>query len=170
MERIADALKEAGAYLTAHPDEASYTDSVARATIEDGLRARVVGTNGEELTTDMPASVGGAATAPSPGWFLRAAEAACVATLLAMRAAQLGLDPGRVTVEVDSQSDDRGILGLDDGVAAGPLTTRVAVEFATASADPADLRALAEWAIDHCPVVDAVRRSIPMSVDVTVSP
>lgn len=169
MDQIAAALAAAGEYLGAHPDEARYTDSLATATIEDGLRVRVRGASGEELTTDMPTSVGGSGAAPSPGWLLRAAEAACVATLLAMRAAQLGIEAGRIEVDVDSISDDRGILGLaDDDVSAGPLSTRVAVRFAGADAGRSTLEALADWAVAHCPVTDAVARAVPLTVEISL--
>lgn len=38
-----------------------------------------------------------------------------------MRAAELGIALQRVEVVVDSESDDRGILAMDDEVPAGPL-------------------------------------------------
>lgn len=168
MDEIARALTAAGTYLTAHPEEARYTDGQATATVDGGLLVSVTGSNGEQMTTDMPQSVGGAGSAPSPGWFLRAAEAACVATLLAMRAAQLAVDPGRVEVVVDSISDDRGILGLANDVPAGPLSGRVAVRFTGSPAAREQLDELASWAVDHCPVTDAVRRAVPLSVEVSV--
>ena len=173
MDRIAAALGGASEYLRAHPDEARYADSSATAKVESGLRIRTLGPASEELWTDMPASVGGSASAPSPGWYLRAATAACVASLLVMRGAQLGLDVTGAQVVVDSDSDDFGILGLDDDVPAGPLRSRILVRFAgageggvSASADPAALEQLAHWAVDHCPVSDAVRRAVPLEVRV----
>ena len=86
---IREALENASRYLTEHPEEATSTDSQAIATVVDGLVVRVTGPDGSEITTDMVPSVGGTASAPSPGWLLRAAEASCVATLIAMRAAML---------------------------------------------------------------------------------
>lgn len=166
-DKIRVALDEAATYLTEHRDEARYTDGPATAVIEDGLRARATGPGTEELTTDMPTSVGGGASAPSPGWFLRAAEATCTATLIAMRAAQLGVTLEGVEVTVDSQSDDFGILGLDPEVAAGPLSTRVSIRIrAQGPASREDLESIAAWAVEHCPVTDAVRRAIPMTVEV----
>ena len=163
--QIREAVEAASTYLAQHPDEARYTDSAAVAVIEDGLRVRVTGPGGETLTTDMPTSVGGGADAPSPGWLLRAAEASCVATLLAMRAAMLGIELRDVEVTVDSVSDDRGILGLDDSVPAGPLSGRVAVRVASTDADSATLEEAARWAVQHCPVTDALERSVPITVE-----
>src|SRR5258706_9829783 len=124
---ISDAVSSASAYLTEHPDEARYRDSPARARLESGLRVDVTGPNGEQLTTDMPTAIGGTASAPSPGWFLRAAAASCIASLVAIRAAATGVNLRSVDVTVDSESDDRGILGLDRSIPAGPLSTKVVV-------------------------------------------
>lgn len=165
-DAIRSAIEGAGAYLAEHPDEASYTDSPATARIESGLRIRVSGPAAEELVTDMPAAVGGGGSAPSPGWYLRAAIAACVTSLAVMRAAKLGITGFGCEVDVDSESDDRGILGLDDAVPAGPLSARIAFRAWSTEADPERLREIAEWAVAHCPVSDAVRRAVPLTVEV----
>ena len=49
MDRIREAIEGAVAYLTAHPDEARYTDSAATAVVEQGLRVRVDGPTGESV-------------------------------------------------------------------------------------------------------------------------
>jgi uncharacterized OsmC-like protein len=162
LEPIRAALAAASSYLSEHPDEAHYTDSAATATVDGGLRISVTGPDGATLVTDMPHSVGGGGSAPSPGWFLRAAEASCVATLMTMRAASLGHPITGLSVTVDSESDDRGILGLDDSVPAGPLSTLIVVQ-ASGISEPT-LRELAEWAVAHCPVTDAVRRAVPIEL------
>lgn len=169
-DAIRTAIEGASGYLSEHPDEARYTDSAAVARVVDGLRVRVTGPSGEELVTDMPAAVGGGGSAPSPGWYLRAATAACVASLAVMRAAQLGIAGFGCEVEVDSESDDRGILGLDDQVPAGPLSTRIVLRLTAAPGDRDRLRAVGEWAVAHCPVSDAVRRAVPMTVGVEAGP
>jgi uncharacterized OsmC-like protein len=166
-DAIRAALEGATAYLTEHPDEAAYTDSIATARVVDGLHVRVDGPNGEVLETDMPAAVGGAGSAPSPGWFLRASVAACVASLATMRAAQLGLTGFACEVEVDSESDDRGILGLDASVPGGPLSMRIGLRMAADAAGPEALEELAAWAVEHCPVSDAMGRAIPVHVEVS---
>lgn len=166
---IRAAIESAVGYLTEHPDEARYTDSIAVASIVDGLVVRVSGPDGSSITTDMSTSVGGTATAPSPGWLLRAAEASCVATLIAMRAATLGITLDTLEVTVDSESDDRGILGIDETVPAGPLSGRVAVRIGARGVDPADLEAIARWGVAHCPVCDALERAVPVSVEVAIA-
>ena len=111
-DEIRAAIESAGRYLTEHPAEARYTDSAATVVMESGLRFRAEFPGGT-VSTDMPASVGGAGSAPSPGWLWRASLAACEATLIKMRAAALGVAVERLEVTVDSESDDRGILGLE---------------------------------------------------------
>jgi uncharacterized OsmC-like protein len=163
--KIRDALAQATAYLTAHPNEARYTDSPATAVLELGLAVTVQGPNGASVRTDMPKSVGGGDGAPSPGWLLRAAQASCLATLIAMRAAQQGIELGRIEVVVDSESDDRGILGLDDSVPAGPLSSRARVRIGRTDLPPGQINAIIRWAEVHCPVQDAVSRAIPCTVE-----
>jgi uncharacterized OsmC-like protein len=165
---IGEAVAAASAYLTGHPDEARYRDTAAVARLESGLAVTVTGADGATIRTDMPGGIGGTASAPSPGWFLRAAEASCVTSLVAIRAATLGIEIGSVQVEVDSESDDRGILGLSDEIPAGPLSTRVVVTIAAPGRSAGAIEDLARWAVDHCPVTDAVRRAVPIEVLVRV--
>lgn len=165
-QEIRSAIENAVGYLTEHPDEARYTDSIAIARLSAGLRCTVTGPHPESIETDMPSSVGGGGAAPSPGWLFRAAAASCTATLIAMRAAQLGIDLSELEVSVDSQSDDRGLLGMDDGIPAGPLSLHVRVRLASTGAQPEGLRELAAWGETHCPVCDAAGRAVPISLEV----
>ena len=158
-------------YLSAHPEEAHYVDSPAVARLADAgsLKVSVTGPDGANITTDMPTSVGGGASSASAGWYLRAAEAACVATLIAMRAAHEGVAFEGLEVTVDSESDDRGILGISEDVPAGPLRTRVRVRVAEMTVDDEDddvWESIVDWAVDHCPVTDAVRRAVPLTFEI----
>ena len=166
-DAIRTALAGAQAYLGAHPEEAQYTDSVARARVTEGLRVEVEGPNGERLETDMPPAVGGAGATPSPGWFFRASVAACVASVATMRAAELGILGFAVEVDVDSESDDRGILGLDPSVPGGPSSMRIALRVTGDGLGLDGMEELAVWAVEHCPVSDAVRRAVPVHIEVS---
>jgi uncharacterized OsmC-like protein len=161
MGDIKGSLEAAVEYLTAHPDEARYTDSPATAVLEGGLRVRVTGSEGHTVTTDMPPSVGGGGEGPSAGWLLRAALASCEATLIAMRAAQAGIELSHLEVTVDSESDDRGILGMAPDVPAGPLSVRVSV---TIQPSTPEALTILEGATSHCPVHDAIARAVPIVV------
>lgn len=108
---IATTVAGAREYLTAHPDEARYRDSAATATVEEGLRVRIEGSDGASMTTDMVAAVGGGGTAPS------SSKSRWIAS------------PMTVASSASTPS-----------VPAGPLSMRVAVRIAFASADKDRLR------------------------------
>src|ERR671934_2030089 len=126
MDSIRSAMERASNYLSQNPEAARASDSAATAVREDGLRFRVEGP-WASLTSDMAESVGGGASAPTPGWLLRAALAACDATLVAMEAAREGIELTDLQVSVESESDFRGVLGLDPSIHAGPASMRVRV-------------------------------------------
>jgi len=128
---------------------------------------RVAGDDGAALVTDMVTGVGGGGSAPSPGWIFRAAYASCVATLVAMTAAENGMLLDGLRVTVDSESDDRGILGIDETVPSGPLGVRVVVSVA-AGALAKRIREIVEWGVAHWPVHDAVSRAVPVELQVQV--
>ena len=163
---IGDAVRAARDYLRTHPDEARYTDSAATARLEAGLLVRVEGPGDAVVISDMPASVGGRGEAPSPAWFMRAGHAACVATLIGMRAAEEGVVLSQLEVVVDSQSDDRGILGAAHDIAAGPLSTSVRITLAAEGVPVERVREIADWGVAHCPVDDAIRRAVPVKLEV----
>lgn len=168
MSNVTDALGKAITYLKEHPDEARSTDSAAVARLEHGLVVTVTDPKGRTITTDMVAGVGGTDTVPSPGWLFRAALAACDTTLIAMRAAMLGLELREVEVTIDSESNDHGILGIDDSVPPGPLSIRTRVRAQAPGVDGARLRELIEWAVAHCPVCDAAKRAVPTTLEIEV--
>jgi uncharacterized OsmC-like protein len=114
----------------------------------------------------MAESVGGGGSAPSPAWLFRAGLASCNATLIAMRAAQQGVTLDRLEVVVDSESDDRGILGIDPSVPPGPYSIRVRVNAAAQGTDAATLREIIQWGVDHCPVCDAAKRPVEVSLEI----
>ena len=161
---IADAVASASAYLTEHPEEARYRDSQATAKLEHGLVVSVTGPSGESARTDMPTGIGGTASVPSPGWLFRAATASCVAALVGIRAAATGVTLEQVEITVDSESDDRGILGLDPDVPAGALSMRVEANVRARGISAEATEELIRWAIDHCPVLDTVRRAVPIEL------
>jgi uncharacterized OsmC-like protein len=167
MTDIRGSIEGAVRYLTEHPEEARYTDSPATAVLGEGLRVEVHGPDAERLVTDMPSGVGGRGEEPSPGWFLRAATASCVATTIAMQAAREGVSLTSLEVVVDSESDDRGILGMDETVPAGPLSTRVRVS-ARADGPEDHLRDVVERGTARCPVCDATKRAVEVSLEIEV--
>ena len=167
-DTVAAAVKTAAEFLQSHPESGASTDSWARAVLTEGLRTEVTGPNGQRIVSDMPAGVGGGSSAPGPGWYLRAAVASCTATIIAIRAAALGITLSRLEVEVVSQSDDRGMLGVDDSVPAGPIKSRMDIVIAAEGVESQFLRDLVDWGVVHSPMADAIRRAVPMEVAIAV--
>ena len=167
MESIRSAIEGASRHRTEHPEAAVDTDAAATAVHEEGLRFRVEGPKGG-LISDMATSVGGGATAPTPAWLLRAALASCDATLVAMEAARDGVELKDLKVTVDSDTDFRGILGVDDSVHPGPLTLRVRIQLAANDATEDQLREIAQRAESRSPVRDVVARAIPMTTEIAI--
>ena len=165
MEAIRSAIETACAHLSEHPDKAVSTDAAATAVRENGLRFRVEGPTGA-VTTDMAASVGGGASAPTPAWLMRAALASCDATLIAMEAARDGVELTELKVTVDSETDFRGILGVDDSIDAGPREVRVCIEVGAANAGEDQLREIVDRAEARSPVRDAVVREVSMATEI----
>lgn len=165
---IRQSLERVVAFLAEHPEQCRSTDKAATAVVEDGLRCRARGADGATLVSDMPKAIGGAGSAPSPGWLLRAALASCDATVIAMRAAQLGITLTVLEVTVDSESDDRGLLGMDDRIPPGPLHVRTRLRIGAEGVPPERLRELVEWAEAHSPLADAIRRAVPSRTEVEV--
>lgn len=166
-DHIKKSIESAINYLAAHPNEVRYTDSAAVATRVDGLRFHVTDPDGRAIFTDMPKGVGGEGQEPGPGWLFRAALASCVGSLVAMRAAQQDVKLSKLDVTVDSESDDRGILGMEESIPSGPLSIRVSVNIAADDVEEPALRDLAEWALEHCPVADAVGRGIEIKLEIS---
>lgn len=165
---IAGAIVAARTWVAENRAEARYRDGSATAVMEDGLRSLVSSPDGITIATDMVTGIGGGGTAPSPGWLMRAASASCIATLITMRAAELGVQLDGLEVVVDSESDDAGMLGIDPAVPAGPLSMRVAVRVAAATAPPDQVRSVVQWGIEHCPVCDAVKRAVPVEIAIAL--
>jgi len=165
---ISAALETLAGLISEDPSKARAKAVPATARLLEGLRCEITGSKGAPVYTDMPAAMGGAASAHAPGWLFRAAIASCAATTIAMRAARVGLSLSVLEITVDSESDQRGILGLDERVSAGFTSMRMRVKIGAEGADPAQLRELVEWGDAHSPVGCTVRRSPLSEIEIEV--
>jgi uncharacterized OsmC-like protein len=125
--QVRAALERLSQTIADQPEKAKAKHASATAVLESGVRCRVTGSAGEQIATDMPPAMGGNASGPNPGWFFRASLASCCATVIAMRAARLGVNLTTLEVTVESDGDHRGILGLDERISAGMSSLRTTV-------------------------------------------
>jgi uncharacterized OsmC-like protein len=168
MEEIRSAIEKASGYLAENPDAATGTDAAATAVLEEGLRFRVEGPKGAVIS-DMSESVGGGSSAPTPGWLLRAALAACDASTVAMEAARDGIELSDLSVSVESDTDFRGVLGVDGGAHPGPLEVRTRIEVAAPDATEEQLREVVRRAEERSPVRDALAREVSMNTEIVTT-
>ena len=91
VTNIREAIENVSAAISADPTKARSKNAPATARLTAGLQCELSGPHNERLITDMPPAMGGTASGPNPGWLLRGALASCTATVIAMRAAKLGV-------------------------------------------------------------------------------
>ena len=124
IENIRNSIEGTISYLKANPEKAFKKVTAATAVLEKGLKVRTVGPENEVIISDMPPTVGGEGSAPTPGWFMQAALATCNATGIAMKAAREGIELNTLEVSIDTESDTRGIFGIQESITVGPLNMR----------------------------------------------
>ena len=145
--------------LTLQPSR-GHLSCATKARLVDGLRCEI-----EEgpwrLAADMPAKVGGDGTAPTPGMLGRGALASCLTIGIASWAARLGVPLDAVQVEVETDFDARGELGMGD-VPPGYTEVRylVSIESPAPREQLDELLSLAER---HSPYLDVFGRAMALS-------
>ena len=164
---VREAIDRTSAAIAADPAKAKAKNTPATARLAEGLKCEVTGPHGERMFTDMPPAMGGAASGPNPGWLLRSALASCTATVIAMHAAKLGVTLETLEVTVESESDNRGLLGLDDSISAGLGTVRTLVKI-SGNAKSDALREIVTWADAHSPVGCTFRHAPSCSLEIEV--
>jgi uncharacterized OsmC-like protein len=145
-QRIAATLESLGKAFQSDPTKGPAKYAPATARVVQGLKCRITGPAGEVLETDMPTSMGGDGSCPNPGWYFRATLAACLATMVVSRAAQLGIELTDLEVTVVGEGNHRGMLGLDDTISAGHSALRTNARISARNASAEALRALVAWA------------------------
>jgi uncharacterized OsmC-like protein len=165
---VRDAVEKLARIFAQQPEKARTKNAPATAVLDGGLKFQVAGPNGERLSTDMPPALGGGGSAPNPAWFLRASLASCNATVIAMRAAQIGVTLTALEVSVTSESDTRGLLGSDESVSAGLFGFRTHVKIGASDATENQLKEIVQWADAHSPVGCTMRHSPTNPVDIEV--
>jgi len=163
MNAIATAIADTRAFLEERRDRGSTADTPVTATLESGLRCSF--TDGADWSdaTDMPVVLGGAGSAPSPGHYLRGAIAACAATAIGMRAAEVGIEIESLTATAASTSDGPAFLGVRDGTV-GLLGLTITIDISAPGASSRQIDELIRYALAHAPVSDSVEHAVPTSV------
>ncbi len=89
--------------------------------------------------------------------------------MIALRAAELGIELTALEVRVDSLSDDRGMLGMDDSKPAGPLNMKISIRIHAEGVSEEKLHEIAAWAEVHSPVGEPLTRVMPIEYIVIIA-
>lgn len=163
----AAALRRAQEIFSERPAAARKANAFANATWIQDLMCEVTGPGSELAITDMPPPMGGQGKGCNPGWLMRASLASCAATAILMRAALRGITLEVLQVLVESESDARGLVGID-GVSMALENLRMSIRISAKNVDPATLRELATTVATMSPVNATLCASPAMSLNVTV--
>ena len=128
-----------------------YTESTAR---------------GHLVKSDYGEAAGGDNQAPNPVELLLAAMASCLEAAFYEFAVHEGLMVSAVTVDAEGTLDLRGLFMIGD-VPGGFKDIRFTFTIES-SEDEARVRDLAQRIIDHCPVVDSLKKPTPISGQIVV--
>ena len=163
--RVRESMERLHCVFLERPAAAKKANPPASATWQNGLRCEVTGPHGETVVTDMPIAMGGDALGPNPGWLLRASMASCTATAIAMRAARLGVALRSLKVTVHSETDARGMVGID-GISTALSEMRMSIEIGADNVPGQQVRELAEVAELQSTVSSTLRERPPLTIEI----
>jgi uncharacterized OsmC-like protein len=159
-EQIQKAITELKHAVSGNPAAAKAVFCATTVSAEDGFSTESA-VRGFTVRLDEPPELGGGDTGPNPVEAVLAALGSCQAIVYRAYANALGLQIDHVEVEARGHLDVRGFLG-DRGVPAGFER----VTFATRVVSPESAERIAELARHveaHCPVLDILRRPLPVT-------
>jgi uncharacterized OsmC-like protein len=166
-QEIQSALSRMEATVAKRPAFGEGTETSV-STVAGGLRC-----TSEEgswtFETDLPDTLGGSGTAPSPGVLGRAALGSCLAIGYQMSAARLGVPVSSITVEIAAAYDIAGMLTLDSEARPGYSDVRYHVSVAS-SAPEADIMQVLDEGDALSPYRDVFSAPTPMTRSVTIEP
>ena len=168
VENIRSSMEKTISFLKAYPEIAIIKETAATAVLENGLKVRTTGPENEVVITDMPPTVGGKGSAPTPAWYMQAALATCNATGIAIKAAQEGIELTTLEVCIDTDSDIRGIFGFDESIIAGPLSMKTRVRIGATGVPEEKLHEIVNWTDKHSWCGNAICRSVPLETEVEI--
>jgi uncharacterized OsmC-like protein len=171
--QIAASMARVVSTLRRKPNAGLQDDTPATVRWAGGLRTVARSPMGAEVTTDMPATIGGDDTAATPGWLLRTALASCAVTRIAMEAQVRGITLQTLQAHATSRSDLRGLVGVAEAdgraVPAGPLAMDLHVRIGAPGVDAKQLRSLVEATSGCSPVTCALEQPLAVGLHIEVA-
>ncbi len=164
-EKLRKRIQEIQARLRDRPETAMVSITAASRVVDaEGWRSEIR-VRDHLLTGDLPLSFAGTDRGPKPTEFVLVGLATCHEVTYRVVAESLGIALDGVAVTVTAVSDARGFIGLDDRARPGFLEVRGTVTLDTPASD-ADVERLRRMVEKHCPVLDALRNPVPVTMEV----
>ena len=173
MHDVATAMQRVKKVLQRRPEAGLHDDDDAMASWQGGTRIRSSHANGMHMSTDMPCELGGSGDQVTPGWLFRAGLASCLATCIAMAAAEEGIELTKLEVLATSRSDSRGLLGVrnanDQPVFAGPSEVQLHVRIGAHGIAADRLQALVRSSQLCSPIPNVVQYATPLALHIEIA-
>lgn len=134
--------------------------------VRDGLTCDIEDGRWRLVADEMPGD-GGAGEGPDPGVLVRAGLGSCLAMGYVQWAARLEIPIDSVEVTVEADYDARGMFGVDESVPAGWTGVRYTATISS-PAPPERVRELVETADRYSPILDDVRRALPVKSELRI--
>ena len=116
-----------------------------------------------KMDSDEPAALLGSDSAASPGEYLLQALAACYTVTLAANAAARGIELEGYRLQLETDFDLSGFLGIDPNVSPGSQGIRIKVDLDAPASSREDLEELVALVETRSPIRDTLTR--PISVE-----
>ena len=116
---------------------------------------------------DVPKSMGGENTGPTPSTILRTALTSCVAIGIKMWAARRGVPIDRIEVSAETDVDARGQLGVCDAVTPGFEGIRMLIAM-DSQAPQADLEEIVAVSLKYSPLIEVLDKPQPIETTLVV--
>ncbi len=139
--------------------------AVTKVRLQDGTTCEVEHKHWK-FKVDIGKAEGGNDAGPGPGILERGALGSCLAIGYSQQAALADVPIHRIEVDVESDIDARGMLGIDDRPPGfEELRYKVYIE---SPADESKITKIIEKTERHSPVLDDFKRSIPVKRDIII--
>jgi uncharacterized OsmC-like protein len=164
QEKIKEAVSRSTKALSLKPSLGLGT-GISKTKITNGLRCEITEGN-HKLIADMPESVGGNATGPTPGVYGRAAFGSCLAIAYMLKASAMNIKINALQVDVQADYDDGALFGTSSAPP-GYLEVRYTVTVESDAAEEEILQML-DMADKHSPYLDVFAREQKCIRDVRI--
>ena len=164
QEKIKEAVSRSTKALSLKPSLGLGT-GISKTKITNGLSCEITEGN-YKLIADMPESVGGNATGPTPGVYGRAAFGSCLAIAYMLKASAMNIIINSLQVDVQADYDDGALFGISSAPP-GYLEVRYTVTVESDAAEEQILQML-DLADKHSPYLDVFAREQKCTRDVRI--